>query len=250
MKGSLARSASPLYWGKMKQRGIKLLQNQLRCLSKGWSSCRPLCVKSLIYWLHLCFWTICNTCRQVRPRWAMKRPGEEVSAHKWRLLSLRTSLTQDQVEGLPWWRSGWESACQCRGHGFAPWSGKIPHAAEQLGPWATTTEPVRLEPVLRNKRGHDSERPVHRDEEWPPLAATRESPSTETKTQHSFQSINQSINQSLRKKKKTKWTTTQAVWSREFEILVLALRRSKLLSKEKMYIHTHISSSLFLLLIW
>ena len=61
--------------------------------------------------------------------------------------------------GLPWWRSGWESACQCRGHGFEPWSGKIPHAMEQLGPWATTTEPARLEPVLRNKRGRDSERP-------------------------------------------------------------------------------------------
>ena len=29
------------------------------------------------------------------------------------------------------------------------------------------------------------ERPVCRDEEWPPLAATRESPRTETKTQHS-----------------------------------------------------------------
>ena len=84
--------------------------------------------------------------------------------------------------GLPWWRSGWESACQCRGHGFEPWSGKIPHAAEQLGPWATNTEPACLEPVLHNKRGRDSERPVHRDEEWPPLAATRESPRTETKT--------------------------------------------------------------------
>ena len=47
------------------------------------------------------------------------------------------------------------------------------------------TEPARLEPVLRNKRGRDSERPAHRDEEWPPLAATRESPRTETKTQHS-----------------------------------------------------------------
>ena len=70
-----------------------------------------------------------------------------------------------------------------------------------LGPWATTAEPVRLEPVLRNKRGHDSERPAHHDEEWPPLAATRESPGTETKTQHSNQSINQSINKSLKKKK-------------------------------------------------
>ena len=87
--------------------------------------------------------------------------------------------------GLPWWRSGWESACQCRGHGFKPWSGKIPHAAEQLGPWATITEPAHLEPVLHNKRGRDSERPAQRNEEWSPLAATRESPRTETKTQHS-----------------------------------------------------------------
>ena len=87
--------------------------------------------------------------------------------------------------GLPWWRSGWESACQCRGHGFEPWPGRIPHAAEQLGPCATTAEPARLEPVLRNRRGRDGERPTHRDEEWPPLAATRESPRTEMKTQHS-----------------------------------------------------------------
>ena len=90
-----------------------------------------------------------------------------------------------KYQGLPWWRSGWESACQCRGHGFEPWSGRIPHATEQLSPWAATTEPARLEPVLCNKRGRDSERPAHRDEEWPPLAATRESPRTETKTQHS-----------------------------------------------------------------
>ena len=89
------------------------------------------------------------------------------------------------IWGLPWWLSGWGSACQCRGHGFEPWSGKIPHAAEQLSPWATITEPARLEPVLRNKRGHDNERPAHIDEEWPPLASTGESPRTETKTQHS-----------------------------------------------------------------
>ena len=92
---------------------------------------------------------------------------------------------QIPLPGLPWWRSGWESACQCRGHRFEPWSGKIPHAAEQRGPWATITEPARLELVLCNRRGRDNERPVHRDEEWPPLAATRESPRTEMKTQHS-----------------------------------------------------------------
>ena len=33
--------------------------------------------------------------------------------------------------------------------------------------------------------GRDSERPAHRDEEWPPLAATGEGPRTETKTQQS-----------------------------------------------------------------
>ena len=86
--------------------------------------------------------------------------------------------------GLPWWRSGWESACRCRGHGFEPWSGKIPHAAEQLGPCATTTEPAHLE-LCSAKRGCDSERPTHHDEEWPPLATTGESPHTETKNQHS-----------------------------------------------------------------
>ena len=28
------------------------------------------------------------------------------------------------------------------GHGFKPWSGKIPHATEQLSPCATATEPA------------------------------------------------------------------------------------------------------------
>ena len=48
-------------------------------------------------------------------------------------------------------------------------------------------KPVCLEPVLRNKRSHDNEKPAHCNEEWPPLAATRESPHTATKTQHSQQ---------------------------------------------------------------
>ena len=84
-------------------------------------------------------------------------------------------------------------ACQCRGHGFEPWSGKIPHAAEQLSPCATTTEarepqllkPACLEPMLPNKRSHHNEKPVHRNEEQPLLAATRESPHAAKKTQRS-----------------------------------------------------------------
>ena len=53
--------------------------------------------------------------------------GTAVSAQEATLFKMKPS-------GLPWWRSGSESACQCRGHGFKPWSGKIPHDAEQLGP--------------------------------------------------------------------------------------------------------------------
>ena len=45
------------------------------------------------------------------------------------------------------------------GHGFEPWTRKIPRAAEQLSPCATTTEPACLEPVLRNKRSHRNEEP-------------------------------------------------------------------------------------------
>ena len=41
---------------------------------------------------------------------------------------------------FPWWLSGKESACQCRGHGFDPWSRKIPRAVEQLSLHTTTRE--------------------------------------------------------------------------------------------------------------
>ena len=66
---------------------------------------------------------------------------------------------------------------QCKGHGFDPWSRKIPHATEQLSlcttttepalkiPRATTIEPTHLGPVLCNKRSHLSEKPVHHNEE-------------------------------------------------------------------------------------
>ena len=87
------------------------------------------------------------------------------------------------AEGLRWWRSGWESACQCRGHGFKPWSGRIPRAAEQLSLCAAAAEPPCLQPLLRAGRGHHGEKPRHRSEEWPPLAATGESLHAAAKTQ-------------------------------------------------------------------
>ena len=39
-----------------------------------------------------------------------------------------------------------ESACQCKGHRLDPRSGKIPHAAKQLIPCTTPTEPVLYSP--------------------------------------------------------------------------------------------------------
>ena len=42
--------------------------------------------------------------------------------------------------GLPWWLSGKEPSCQCRTHGFGPWSGKRPLAVEQLSLCAAATE--------------------------------------------------------------------------------------------------------------
>ena len=36
--------------------------------------------------------------------------------------SLRESFRFLGFNGLPWWANGKESTCQCRGHGFNPWS--------------------------------------------------------------------------------------------------------------------------------
>ena len=57
-----------------------------------------------------------------------------------------------------------------------PWSGKIPHGAEQLSPYATAIKPVfsspgavttktlcALEPVLCNKRSHCNRKPAHKN---------------------------------------------------------------------------------------
>ena len=55
-------------------------------------------------------------------------------------LELSAYRTEGQRTGLPWWSSCWESACQGRGHGFSSWSGKLPHAVEQLSPYNTVNE--------------------------------------------------------------------------------------------------------------
>ena len=57
---------------------------------------------------------------------------------------------------LPCWHIGQE--CQCRGHGFSPWSGRIPHAAEQLSRVPQLLKPGHLKPVVR-RRSHHHEKP-------------------------------------------------------------------------------------------
>jgi len=46
------------------------------------------------------------------------------------------------VTRLLWCLSGKDSSCQRRSYSFDLWSGKIPHATEQLSPCATAIEPV------------------------------------------------------------------------------------------------------------
>ena len=108
-------------------------------------------------------------------------PGQGTRSH---MLQLKACMPQlkDSAWGLTWWRSGYESTCQCRGHGFEPWSGKIPHAAEQLSPCATTTEAR-----TPRARAPQQEKPPQREASAPrrraaPACRTRESPHAATKT--------------------------------------------------------------------
>ena len=44
--------------------------------------------------------------------------------------------------GRPWWCSGQESTCRCRGHRFDPCSGKTPQAEGSESPSTTTPQPA------------------------------------------------------------------------------------------------------------
>ena len=141
-------------------------------LTSRWSN-RP----SLIY----CCWGY----KTVQPLWKAV----------WRFLKKLNTL------GLPWWSGGQESTCQRGGHGIDAWPGKIPHAAEQLTPCTTTSEPFALVHASHtywsrtteghvprahaHKRNHCNEKPMHRSEEQPLLTANRERPHVAIKTQHS-----------------------------------------------------------------
>ena len=64
--------------------------------------------------------------------------------------------------------------------------------------------PACLEPVLRNGRSHCSERPAHRNEEWPLLTATRESLCAAMKSSPCSQQLEKAPAQQQRDRKSTR----------------------------------------------
>ena len=70
---------------------------------------------------------ILNTFQVRGPAFAVHTEPRKLCS--WSHLEVKASKScyKKSMLGLPWWLSGKESACQCRGHGFDPWSRRIPH---------------------------------------------------------------------------------------------------------------------------
>ena len=106
--------------------------------------------------------------------------------------------------GLPWWLSGKESVLQCKRHRFDPWSGKIPHAAENLSSCTTTAEqslgsrPRELQPLSPHTATADAQ------VAWEPVLS---------KTSPHMAAVEQLLltvkTQYTRKKKKSSLSTSQ-----------------------------------------
>ena len=72
-----------------------------------------------------------------------------------KFLTCKTTCKINGWKGLPWWSSGLESTCQCKGHWSDPWSREIPYTAEQLSLCTTTTKASSLEPESHNYWAHE-----------------------------------------------------------------------------------------------
>ena len=108
--------------------------------------CYYLFLSHIQRWLTLLFWPTHLTCLADSDRFFFvthqahnKLVKIWVILKTWRMLN--EGFPSGAVDENPPANAG-ESACQCRGHRFEPWSGKIPHATEQLSSCATTTEPA------------------------------------------------------------------------------------------------------------
>lgn len=96
---------------------------------------------------------------------------------RWKLLEICAysflwySTLKNLLRGHPCWSSGLESALQCWGYWFHPWSGKIPHASGQL---SRCIRMAHQESLKQEKAPHQ--------ERSPPLEETRKSWHLATKT--------------------------------------------------------------------
>ena len=128
----------------------------------------------------------------------LNKKGEKFEVPAWQNFNFSViqelrSRVKKYHQGLHWWLSGKESTCQCRRHGFNPWSGKSPTCHEATKPvhhyWTRALEPgshnywghvlqllrpCTLEPVLHKEKPY-KEKTSH-NEEQPLIAATREKP--------------------------------------------------------------------------
>ena len=93
---------------------------------------------------------------------------------------------------LPWWFTGWESDCQCRGYRFDPWSGKIPRVIGQQAKghnyWACVLHLLKSahpRAWALQQRESMAMKNLCMTTERNPTRSTRESPRAATKTQHS-----------------------------------------------------------------
>ena len=83
--------------------------------------------------------------------------------------------------------------CQCRGEGFNSWSGKIPHAIEQLSPCTANTEPACFTACALQREATAMRNPRTKSREQPPLAETSKSLSAARKTQSSQNKAHTSV---------------------------------------------------------
>ena len=126
----------------------------------------------------------------------------------------RSIWVRNAKRGLLWRLHGKESVCQCRKYGFDPWSGKIPHATEQLSSYTTTIELELWSPGTTATEAHvpracalQQEKPLQREAPTLQLESSPYSPQLE-KSLHSNEDPTQSIIK-LRNAKKKQPTTAK-----------------------------------------